>query len=860
MESPLRLTSHPCHILASRNQITPKYDFFNRYTKRQSEILNCLGFNHLTFSNRYKFLFFSWSFLTTSSIFCISRHSATRIPTLDPADLLRRPPVAKACVLARPLPSNPIVITRTCRSAIENQSLTMVLPHPAAALGRQLAPPHYNRPLRLTVLLLLFAFAPVRPASAADLKQQTTAAFDRYVALSEARINSSLSLSETDPAPFLWVDTLPASQRVAALAQLRSGKIVIEKLTTLDDGKPIPVPGGLIHHWIGIVFIPGATLAQTLALVQDYDHHAQYYSPQVIASKIISRNGDDFRIYLRLYEKKILTCVLDTRHEVHYVVLDSAHAWSRSRTTEVREVADWKQADEHDLPAGRDDGFLWRMNTYWRFEQKDGGVYVECQSISLTRDIPTGLGWLIGPFVESIPRESLEFTLGATRRSPLNWLPERKPSFQQEILRRENGIVRTQNVVTARKTSANPLRSLFTRLLAAEKNTTSWPKPVNRGLSDWPFPGNPVDDSLTSAVDCVQPVLNPLQVFRTYTFSMPLVVAGTKFVANDENATNCAVLPMLGDSHNPFAGDEPSDAMETSDVVGAQTLPCPVHRSRKYICCVVADAAPKFVAVEANAMNLPPGLMFGSMLAPLANAVPSGVETSSPGFAVQPVVIPMHSATAYTCEVPAVFPSMSVAVELNVTICPNGPDATDGWPLTPPAGPPPLAVEISIVDGVQPPPAFRHVSRKYTSGVPAVAVATRFVAVETKATNLPSPLIATCELGPFAGLTPSPETEIKLTAGVQPEGTPAQVLATNTCGVVPLNVTVGTRFVASDMNASSIPLEFIAGSEPAPFAMTPFGPESISVVLGVHEDVVPRHESKRKMSGTPLVSGFVLEG
>jgi hypothetical protein len=261
--------------------------------------------------------------------------------------------------------------------------------------------------------------------SAANLKPQTIAAFNRYVAVSEAEINSSLASLHGDPPPFLWVDRLPAAQRSADLAQLRAGQIVVARLATLDDGRSIPVPGGMIHHWIGTIFIPGATLAQTLALVEDYNRHYEYYHPQVLASKILSRNGNDFRIYLRLYERKILTCVLDTRHEVHYEILGATRAWSRSRSTEIQQVADWRGRKEHDLPAGQDEGFLWRMNTYWRFEQRDGGTYVECQSISLTREIPTGLGWLVGPFVESIPRESLAFTLGATRQALLMQLPER---------------------------------------------------------------------------------------------------------------------------------------------------------------------------------------------------------------------------------------------------------------------------------------------------------------------------------------------------------------------------------------------------------------------------------------------------
>jgi len=251
--------------------------------------------------------------------------------------------------------------------------------------------------------------------TAVELQPKAVAAFDRYVKLTEAGIDSE----RASGAPFLWVERLPADRRAAAESQLREGQVVIERLETLDGGKAIECPGGMIHHWIGTVFIPRATLAQVLALVQDYDHHQNYYRPDVMRSKIVRHSGDDYVVELRFYKKKILTSVVDTEHEIHYSMVDATHAWSRSRTTRVQQVEEAGKPDERLLPEGHDDGFLWRMNTYWRFEEKDGGTYVECQTISLTRDIPVGLGWLIGPYVNSVPRESLTFTLGTTRSAVL---------------------------------------------------------------------------------------------------------------------------------------------------------------------------------------------------------------------------------------------------------------------------------------------------------------------------------------------------------------------------------------------------------------------------------------------------------
>ena len=269
-----------------------------------------------------------------------------------------------------------------------------------------------GRYLRQALVLCFAAFlAFPAPAAAADLQPETTQAYDRYIQLTQAQVNSELAQS----GPYLWVERLPPAERAGADAQLRDGQLVIQRLSTLDSGQPIPVPGGIIHHWVGTVFVPGATLAQTLSFMQDYDHKVDYFKPDIVRSKILRQNGDDYFVLLRFYKKEIVTTVIDTDQEVHYHVVDSTHAYSRSRTTRVQEVENAGQSDEKLDPEGHDRGFMWRMNTYWRFEEKDGGTYVECQAISLTRGIPTGLGWMVGSFVTSVPKESLTFTLTTAR-------------------------------------------------------------------------------------------------------------------------------------------------------------------------------------------------------------------------------------------------------------------------------------------------------------------------------------------------------------------------------------------------------------------------------------------------------------
>lgn len=242
-------------------------------------------------------------------------------------------------------------------------------------------------------------------AASAQAKPGTTAAFDRYIAEAETRILQQRASADT----FLSVDSLPGTQRNAIQSRVRQGEIVIEKRA----GTPREISGGLIHDWIGTVFIPGATVAEVFARVRDYDRLTRYYSPDVMQSRLISQHGDDFHIFMRLRKHKVITVVLDTEYDVHYARFDDAHQYSISRSTRVTEIVDPGTSTEH--PVVEDHGFMWRLNSYWAFEQVNDGVLVECEAISLTRDVPTGLGWLIGPFVHSIPRESLQFTLNATR-------------------------------------------------------------------------------------------------------------------------------------------------------------------------------------------------------------------------------------------------------------------------------------------------------------------------------------------------------------------------------------------------------------------------------------------------------------
>jgi hypothetical protein len=249
----------------------------------------------------------------------------------------------------------------------------------------------------MRAIAILFLLGGAQCAFPLDLKPTTLAAFDRYVQDVEHRQNQRKS--------FLWADeSQDRRQRV------HDGEVVVEP----GGSRPISeVSDGLIHDWVGAVFVPGVSLASTIEHVEDYDH-ARTHHREVTASRILWHNGNDYLIYIRLLKKKVITVVLDSEHEVHYYPIDATHCRSESKTVKIAEVDNPGKKDEREMPPGTGHGFLWRLNTYWRFQERDGGTWIECEAISLTRDIPTGLGWLIEPIIRSLPRESLESTLRET--------------------------------------------------------------------------------------------------------------------------------------------------------------------------------------------------------------------------------------------------------------------------------------------------------------------------------------------------------------------------------------------------------------------------------------------------------------
>ena len=251
-----------------------------------------------------------------------------------------------------------------------------------------------------------------RTASATELRKDTAAAYDRYLAATEKRI-----AAEAKTGPFLFVDGWPEARRAAAYEQLRQGAVLIQEMNALEGGRPIAVEHGLIHDWVGVLFIPHTTLAQTLKVVQDYPHYQDYFKPQIRNSRLLSRNGDDFKVAMQIYRKTVVTVAIDAEFDVRFEPLGPERMMDRSCATRLAQVADVDQPDQHELEPGDGDGYLWRLCDFWRFEERDGGVYMQLESIGLSRGVPVWIAWLVDPLLKSIPRAALGDLLKATRRA-----------------------------------------------------------------------------------------------------------------------------------------------------------------------------------------------------------------------------------------------------------------------------------------------------------------------------------------------------------------------------------------------------------------------------------------------------------
>lgn len=204
---------------------------------------------------------------------------------------------------------------------------------------------------------------------------------------------------------------LDAQHRSHATFLVRAGLLAAGEVRIEDLCPPEAIPGALLHHWRATTLLPGAGVAGFESLLRDLPAYPRVFAPRVLAARVLFSSPDRMEATLRVREKHVLTVVLDTTYDIRFGRLDAGDGWSSSRSTRVDEVAAPGTPDEHPLAPGAQHGFLWCQHTWWSYSQTPGGLLVQVESVSLSRAVPAGLGWAVRPFVQSVPRDSLTFTL-----------------------------------------------------------------------------------------------------------------------------------------------------------------------------------------------------------------------------------------------------------------------------------------------------------------------------------------------------------------------------------------------------------------------------------------------------------------
>jgi len=259
-----------------------------------------------------------------------------------------------------------------------------------------------NRRQSLVLLLLTLACGPLPAEAPAPASQ----AFDHYA----AQLDSRLATQHLTAATFLALLS-PADQQT-----LRTGQPILEEI----PGTP-RLESAMLHHWRGTMLVPGAHAADFEQLLREISRYPQRFAPQVLSAHALSTqalsaqptspSGNHITTAMRIRQTHILTVVLDATYELQFARLDPRHGFCISRSTRVSEVENPGSPAEHLLAPGREHGYLWRLNTYWTWAETDSGLLIQVETLSLSRAIPRSLAWAIQPFVSSVPRESLEFTL-----------------------------------------------------------------------------------------------------------------------------------------------------------------------------------------------------------------------------------------------------------------------------------------------------------------------------------------------------------------------------------------------------------------------------------------------------------------
>jgi len=273
----------------------------------------------------------------------------------------------------------------------------------AAISGSRASRGSAQQTLRVMVALLILAIASATVLRALELKQATLQGWDSYV----RTVTASMEQRANGTRSFFWVDESPDRKK-----RVLAGEAVV---ASQEHDK---ISNGLIHHWVGAEFFPGARLDQVLAVLTDYDRYKDIYMPMIVKSKLLERTDQNEKVNLLLVGKAAgVTGAVDTDDEVHTVKLDPDRTYSISHSIRSQEIASYGKSDQRLLPQDRGPGYVWRTFGITRLQQRDGGVYLEMETVTLSRGIPWEFRWLVAPVTEHLPRSIMTQTLNDTRQA-----------------------------------------------------------------------------------------------------------------------------------------------------------------------------------------------------------------------------------------------------------------------------------------------------------------------------------------------------------------------------------------------------------------------------------------------------------
>ncbi len=255
-------------------------------------------------------------------------------------------------------------------------------------------------------LLIAILFSPPSTLSATDLSQQTLKAWDEYIQGTDSRMKQRLAGTTT----FLWIDESPGRRE-----RVHQGEILVQPV---NKDSPEKVPQGLIHDWLGAVFIPNASINSVFAILDDYGRYDRFYNPAVSNAELLDVLGATRRFSLVLAEKApFVNAAIASDFTSQTIQIDKQHWYTVTYSTRIQQIDSYGQAGEHELPPDKGAGYIWRLYSIERFEDRDGGVYAELEAIALSRNIPFEFQWLVKPILQHLPRNSMVATLQKTREA-----------------------------------------------------------------------------------------------------------------------------------------------------------------------------------------------------------------------------------------------------------------------------------------------------------------------------------------------------------------------------------------------------------------------------------------------------------